>query len=240
LIKLDGGIIKKNRFIILNWMNESVFISVGTSCIVKEALKELNLCIPERLPFDWIGTNSDFIAHSLRNNFKDWTEEYFYVNGIHGVYNMLNIQHKYGGNTGFIHELDYTHLIDYEKHEKDKFNKILPIKKESLSLFVENYQRRIKRLNDLMESDKKLVFIFHNYRDNMMRDVLNLWLSLNKFCHREFTLICIFHTKEQEMIKYKMYKNDKAKCYVYTYYTDGKYSVNKSREYLRDILKMNL
>jgi len=202
--------------------NNKVFISIGLSCIVKETLKELNVTVPERLPFDWIGTNSNFVSQSLMTDFKYWTKEYFSANGIHKQYFMLNIQHKFGENTGFIHELDYTHLVDSHLYRDyiNIFDRNLPIKEESMKILVENYKRRIQRLKDVRDSGKELFFIWHSYtEDDAIKDIRNLWAAMNIFCKdMKFTLICIFHKKGG----------------IDDY--DEKYNVEKSRIYLRNII----
>jgi len=176
-----------------------MFISLGSACIIKSVLLELNLTIKERLPFDWCGSNGKFIGDSLKTDFKYWSSpDSFYVASIHKPNNHLHIKNKHGFS-GFIHDLDYTHLSSMDGYDtfydQDGFHGDLAVKEESMNIFIENYQRRIQRLRDLRDKEEKdLYFVFHDYQGIIEDDILNIWIGLNEFCkNKRFTLICIFH-----------------------------------------------
>lgn len=224
-------------------MSDKVYISLGCACITKEVLKELNLTIDERLPFDWCGTDSSFVSLSLSTDFRHWNDiNMFYVCGIHAPNNHLHIKHRLG-HSGFIHDVK-AELVMHESQFSNYYDREFAIPTELMKQFVESYQRRIDRFRKLVNSNKKIVFIWHNYLGDMTTDIKNLWIGLNAFTRKPFTLICIHHTngiepdRERHSIlpNVSVYFDNKiSRCLVGTYFC-GNYDASVSKEVLKGII----
>lgn len=226
---------------------KTIFISIGCSCIVKEVLNDLNLTIPERLPFDWCGSDSTFISNSFVTDFKFWrTPGMFYTSSIHKGNNYLHIKNK-KGNSGFIHDVDSKVLGNSfnpsEYYDINGFNGNIPTPKEVMNEFVESYQRRIKRFKDLVNSEENLIFVWHDYRNTLMYDIKILWNSLNVFTRRPFTLICLEYTdKTYDNIASVpnnnltvCFKKGNSVCLAGTYY-NGEYNGLNAKPIFKEIL----
>lgn len=222
----------------------TVFISVGCACIVKEVLNELKLTIPERLPFDWCGSDSNFISESLITDFKYWeSPDMFYTHSIHIENNNLHIKNK-TGNSGFIHDVHHRVLGDSfdpsNYYDMNGYVGDIPTPKDVMDNFIEAYQRRIKRFRDLVNTTENLVFVWHNYRYTLIYDMNTMWNALNAFTSRPFTLICLEYTdKVYDKIPYNslavIYATERSKCLVGTYY-NGPYNLANAKMILKGIL----
>lgn len=226
---------------------KTIFISIGCSCIVKQVLKDLNLTIPERLPFDWCGSDSDFISNSLKTDFKFWeSPDMFYTHSVHKGNDFLHIKNR-NGNTGFIHDVNSKVLGNSfnpsEYYDSDGFCGDIPTPKEVMNDFVESYQRRIKRFRDLINSEDNLIFVWHDYRNNFTHDIIVLWNSLNIFTKRPFTLICLEYTDKIYGNINVVPNNDltfcfgrgNSRCLAGTYY-NGEYNGLNATPIFKEIL----
>ncbi len=126
-------------------MSTKTYVSLGNSCSIAYNLR-LHKLREESYPFDWVRvTNFNNITTLIDNKFNDFLDidtfvfkefsDNFEVNSKMGSYIYKN------NYCSFYHEFE--NRIDHEK--------LIP--------FKEKYTRKIRRFLDLLQSNKKIIFI---------------------------------------------------------------------------------
>lgn len=148
------------------------FISIGPYCDTKEILKANNLTT-EAYPFDYIFSSLDMVKHCINDKFNIFLDKKYFEPSTH------NTAHKF-----YCKFLDTELLIKH--HIKHNYSKTY--KPSNGGLFThhdliqnsENYEkfkRRCGRLLDLIENNKKIVFVYYNCYTNQYQDLVDFYNS---------------------------------------------------------------
>ena len=196
-----NGILKSN----LDNLNIK-FVSIGPNCSTADILKENNLRI-EAFPFDYIFSSLEMIKHCINNKFNIFLDKQYYTPGIcsnstkHSFYcklldtpvllnHYININFNYGdlkpsdGNL-----FNHHNLID----DNDNYVKFV---------------RRCERLLNLIENNKKIVFVYYNSYTDDYNDIVDFY---NNFSYnKNIYIVGIFQNNYDKKI---LYENTNCKIY---------------------------
>lgn len=148
--------------------SNNIYIPIGIDCCIAYQLKQLNLR-HFSLPLDWSYIkNISSIIDIFNDNFLSFLDI--------SMYEIIKIKsNNYSYNK--------TNEISHYKLKHKKYNIILPHELKSLDtteiqLFINRYNRRIKRLFELNNQPKKLIFIRLGFTKELkLLDELNNSLS---------------------------------------------------------------
>ena len=118
-------------------------VSLGFSCHTKVYIEELLQTRMIRQPFDWIGCPMWSICELLKNDFKDFTEPK----------KLKPMKRFLGDHKDYLTHLDYN--IVFVHDYGNQFHHIPAALHTKVS---EDYQRRIQRWNELLESKTHILF----------------------------------------------------------------------------------
>uniref|UniRef100_A0A6C0EXW3 Uncharacterized protein n=1 Tax=viral metagenome TaxID=1070528 RepID=A0A6C0EXW3_9ZZZZ len=172
------------------------FCSLGTLCHSSLLLKrnKLKKC---SYPFDWIYSNGDNILHCIKNGFKIFLDETYYIN-----INDNKCGHSY-------------------YHEK-MFNHHNPLKKEDYNYYV----RCVERFKTLLKCNKRKLFVMM-YVNMKQDDIKNINKNMIKFNKRfskhttNYILLVIYHITNKEKNHYFEYNDNIHILYLYSSSSDG-------------------
>ena len=161
-------------------------IGLGEVCTVAAALQRFELR-NAAYPFDWIISHYPSLISVLENDFQDFLDpEYLSVRD-----DNKGIINKYG--LVFVHDFPTNHYVgDVETQDNPIAESVLhPDWIRFLPEVQRKYERRIQRLRDIVNSDKKVYFIRHGgirsaQEACVLRDILKkLYPTL------DFTLVIV-------------------------------------------------
>jgi hypothetical protein len=137
------------------------FITLGIDCQPAIALKSLNLR-NYALPFDWVTSNVNMIVECIKDDFKFFHQELrFDSNNV--------LRDKYG--FGFVH--DYPLKKEGEPARVDNW---MDYKAD----VIEKYERRIKRFNDILNSETPIIAIYKGRKEDIQYFKQNFKEKYNK------------------------------------------------------------
>lgn len=126
-------------------MDTKVYVSLGNSCSIAYNLNLCNLR-GEAYPFDWVRvTNLNNITSLIENKFEDFLDINTFI--FKEFSDKFEVNNKLGS---YIYKNNY--CCFYHEFENR-------IDKEKILSFKDKYKRRINRFLDLLNSDKKIIFI---------------------------------------------------------------------------------
>ena len=126
-------------------MSTKTFVSLGNSCSIAYNLKLCNLRT-EAYPFDWVRvTNINNVTTLIDNKFNDFLDIDTFV--FKEYSDIFEVNSKMGS---YVYKNNYCSF--YHEFENR-------IEREKLLSFKDKYIRRIERFLDLLQSDKKIIFI---------------------------------------------------------------------------------
>lgn len=185
---------------------DPVFVSLGYACMIKGVLTTHSMSIPERLPFDYIVTDEQFVVDSLDTNFENWrSKENYCAKAVHKPNGYLRVIHEPSG-TVFVHDMKCEHLIypiDINSHyDSDGFSGNLPIKEDCLQLIINNYMRRADRLRNLILTKRPIIFTRFTLNKNL-DDINRVYQSIKRYCVNgdSFIFLCIIDGPPDDSLK---------------------------------------
>ena len=186
-----------------------VVIPLGEFCLAAIALRDSGIR-QASYPFDWSGAkdyskcgNCGFMGkiNMICNDFKDAflledLKEFYYDNKAHrAVFNK---------RTG----LQYVHDFDWDKSVAEQY-----------PAYLEKYQRRVKRLYDDINQNKKILFVFVTRGEHkLFLDEISTGLKLlnEKFPQKEIDLLLIQDSTDCELSETEYFKiNEHVFIYLY-------------------------
>jgi hypothetical protein len=169
----------------MNFNKYDYIIPIGSNCRIGEALNTLNYR-KVSLPIDWTLTTTKSVYDGFKDEFKDYFNNLYCVID---VYNLPKSQFKCLFNKKY--RINITHENEVNESEINKYN------------------RRIKRLLEILNSDKKVLFIRNlldcNVIDGVHKVYLNNELKINPKCNDLFWL---YKLKDLLKEKYSKLEHD--------------------------------
>lgn len=172
------------------------YFSIGNNCASASVLSELGIRT-EAGPFDWVPGTSGIVLHCFQTDMVYFTQmgQPHYLYGINDHY--LIHQNPLMKDVPISHRNYYgSHFSHYTKENTDDI--------------IKKFERRCKRLLDVVKSDKPLTLLYTNeyelyfkqFRDNVDRDYIYLQelekLLVNKYKKNNFVIICVNVNKDRE------------------------------------------
>lgn len=185
------------------------FISVGPYCITSNLLLTLGLRT-KSYPFDYIFSSLEMVEHCIHNRFDVFLDKQYYKTGTAPDVNESNTHHLF-----------YSKMIDTELLRKHHIANNLPdiaknLKNREVFLhhnLLDNntylaFTRRCKRLLDLIDEKKQIVFVYCNSYTEDFDDIAKFH---NCFLDNEnIYTIGIFQNGSDKKI---LYENGRCKIY---------------------------
>jgi len=180
------------------------FISIGPYCSTTQILQQYNLRL-QAYPFDYIFSSLEMIKHIIDNKFEIFLDKEYYIKGNHEnstkhlFYNeFLNTELLY------LHHLKYNYPIDYKVSDTSLFNH-----HDLLDDTVhETFKRRCNRLLDLINNNKKIVFVYYNCYTATFDDLIDF--SNNFSDNKNIFVLGIFQNNLEKKI---LFENSNCKIY---------------------------
>ena len=180
------------------------FISLGRHCDVAYNIAKYIKKQPTQF-FDWLRTDFKCILHILN------------LNNIDNIFNLENIkvdkelyahENEIAITLKNFEENNLTLLFHHEIKLKDYNNYNNTEINNKLNEFIDKYKRRFNRLNELIKSNNKLIFIYKitNHFDYKIyiSEFEKVILSINPNCI--FCLVLLVDSREEDFY-YTKYKN---------------------------------
>jgi len=209
--------------LINNTKNNVKFISLGYNCSIKICLKKY-INQPTYL-FDWIGSPMWGINKFINNNFDLSNKNNYKLLQIYSEnseYTHLQCNTQYYFR--FIHDLPENNISDKTEIHRTKYGDI--IKSNLFNIFLQKYERRIQRFNELLNNNNLIVFIrleecmknkiIHEEYKNLyakpeleyVKEFMNL--IKNKYKRLKFKLIYISRSNSTELLDNLLILNNKS------------------------------
>ena len=167
-----------------------IFISIGPYCITAEILQKHDKR-KQSFPFDWIFSSLQMIEHCITDKFTSFLNSTYYES----LLTRKATKHLFYQNM-----LDTDLLLQYLKftpHDAPVFNHDDMFDNAN----YEKYQRRAKRLLDLIESEQNICFVYCNFFTVEFTDLVEF---SKKFLDRKnIRVIGIFENAHEKTILYQ-------------------------------------
>jgi hypothetical protein len=184
------------------------FVSIGPWCITAELLIKNNLRL-KAYPFDYIFSSLEIVKHCINDKFNIFLDKsYYYNNG--------------SNDTSTRHSL-YCKMLDtdilYKHHIKNGYPTSYKVSSGNLfnhhNMFIDGnyakFKRRCERLIDLINSDNKIAFVYHNsYTDNF-DDIIDFQTAFSN--NKNIYIVGIFENRNEKKILY-----ESSNCKIYQNY----------------------
>lgn len=184
------------------------FVSIGPYCESAIIIKNCDLR-NNSYPFDYIFSSLDFVNHAIKDRFKIFLDKQYHKNG--NVYDTgISTLHTF-----------YSQFLDTEILRKHHIVHGLPEKAKNLknhevfvhhNLLDENiynaFERRCNRLLNLIDNNKKIVFVYYNCYTLEYDDLIDFSNSFNNY--KNIFIVGIFKNSLEKKI---LYENTNCKIY---------------------------
>jgi hypothetical protein len=190
------------------------FISIGPNCATINIINNAGLK-KKSYPFDYIFSSLQMIKHSINDRFNLFLDKTYYRND--------KIEYEDRCEDGTQH-LFYSTFIDTEILKHHHIANNLPEIANNLTnqaiclhhnLFDDNiyegFVRRCNRLLDLIDNNKKIVFVYYNQYTNEFNDLLDFYNNFSE--NKNIYVIGIFENNGEQKMLY-----DSFHCKIYQNY----------------------
>lgn len=183
------------------------FVSIGPNCDTANILKTYGLRL-KAYPFDYIFSSLELVKHSILDKFRIFLDKKYYVKGIDN--STTTTKHTYYCNflnTEILqqHHIKNGYSKDYKVSDGNLFNHHDLLNN---TIHYEQYQRRCARLLELLESEKKVVFIYYNPYTNTFDDIIEFYNTFSD--NKNIYILGIFENNGDRKI---IYENKNCRIY---------------------------
>lgn len=188
------------------------FISIGPNCDTADTLKIHNLR-NNAYPFDYIFSSLEMIKHIINDKFKIFLDKTYFENGTFEGSTKHSFYCKYLDTDILLrHHQRWIQIpADYKVSNGNIFNHHDLINNES---HYDGFKRRADRLLNLIENNKKIVFVYYNFYTNTFDDIIDFYKSFSNY--ENIFILGIFKNNEEKKILY-----ENKNCRIYQNYDDG-------------------
>jgi hypothetical protein len=191
------------------------FISIGPYCVSAGLLKHHNLRL-NSYPFDYIFSSLEMVKHCLKDRFNCFLNKTYYTKGTsddstrHSFYcKMLDTEILYN------HHIKHGYPITYKVSSGNLFNHHNLFDADN----YETFKRRCERLLNIIDSNNKIVFVYHNCYTNNFDDIIDFH---NEFSNnKNIYTVGIFVNNGEQKILYET-----SNCKIFQNY-DSLYIFNE-------------